>query len=233
MAKGGKGFGNTPPPPQKKKKKQAAPTAAQPVMATKPQDDEIPIASLDNPELFNPFDKSVMEQKTDTSRGKAALDKMRREKAEQRNAELQKMKDLEEVDQMMLETGGEAAVIPEKVAQRMGKRMLPFVGIPLFGAMGTFVGFWYMATYRDMEFQPVLVAGSTIALLVIGLVVRNMEEFCAGWEEKNCSLDSKFQNRASHCIDSLSLHCLYRVSTQYLNFSFLNFFCQSLLVLSR
>lgn len=151
-------------------------------MATKPQDDEIPIASLDNPELFNPFDKSVMEQKTDTSRGKAALDKMRREKAEQRNAELQKMKDLEEVDQMMLETGGEAAVIPEKVAQRMGKRMLPFVGIPLFGAMGTFVGFWYMATYRDMEFQPVLVAGSTIALLVIGLVGITYSMMSASWD---------------------------------------------------
>jgi len=151
-------------------------------MATKPQDEEIPIASLDNPELFNPFDDSVREQKTDTSRGKAALDKMRREKAEQRNAELQKMKELEEVDQMMLETGGEAAVIPEKVAQRMGKRMLPFVGIPLFGSMGAFVGFWYMATYRDMEFQPVLVAGTTIALLAIGLVGITYSMMSASWD---------------------------------------------------
>jgi len=182
MAKGGKGFGSTPPPPQKKKKKAPVDAGQQPVMATKPQDDEIPIASLDNPELFNPFDDSVREQKTDTSRGKAALDKMRREKAEQRNAELQKMKELEEVDQMMLETGGEAAVIPEKVAQRMGKRMLPFVGIPLFGSMGAFVGFWYMATYRDMEFQPVLVAGTTIALLAIGLVGITYSMMSASWD---------------------------------------------------
>jgi len=28
------------------------------------------------------------------------------------------------------------------------------------------------ATYRDVEFQPALVAGSTIALLAVGLVVR-------------------------------------------------------------
>ncbi len=144
-------------------------------MATKPQ--------LEPPEEeFNPFDKTQI-VKTDTSRGKAALDKMRREKAEERNAELQKMRELQETDQIMKETGGEAAVIPEKVAQRMGKRMLPFVGIPLFGAMGAFVGFWYMATYRDMEFQPVLVAGTTIALLAIGLVVRKICFF-------SCSMDS-------------------------------------------
>jgi hypothetical protein len=54
----------------------------------------------------------------------------------------------------------------------MGGRMLPFVGVPLFGAMGTFVGFWYMATYRDVEFEPALVAATTIVLLVVGLVVR-------------------------------------------------------------
>jgi hypothetical protein len=64
------------------------------------------------------------------------------------------------------------AAIPEKVATRMGQRMLPFVGAPLFLAMGTFVGFWYMATYRDLEFQPALVATSTILLLVVGLLVR-------------------------------------------------------------
>jgi hypothetical protein len=135
-----------------------------------------PMITSSDDKDFNPFDKSPQSGgvplKTDTSRGKAALDKMRREKAEERNAELQKMKAVQDVDAMMLETGGEAAVIPEKVAQRMGKRMLPFVGVPLLGGMGAFVGFWYMATYRDMEFQPVLVAGTTIALLATGLIVR-------------------------------------------------------------
>jgi len=93
-----------------------------------------------------------------------------------------KMKNIQDVDQMMLETGGEAAVIPEKVAQRMGKRMLPFVGIPLLGGMGTFVGFWYMATYRDLEFEPVLVAGTTIALLAVGLVGITYSMMSASWD---------------------------------------------------
>lgn len=168
----GKGFGESPPP--KKKEKQPEPAPQQPMMATKPQVTE------EEPE-YNPFDKSN-DNTIDTSRGKAALDKMRREKAEERNAQLQKMKDVQDVDQMMRDTGGEAAVIPEKVAQRMGKRMLPFVGIPLFGAMGAFIGFWYMATYRDMEFQPVLVAGTTIALLAIGLVGITYSMMSASWD---------------------------------------------------
>jgi hypothetical protein len=50
--------------------------------------------------------------------------------------------------------------------------MLPFVGIPLFGGMGTFVAFWYLATYKNMEFQPAMVAFTTIAILVVGLLVR-------------------------------------------------------------
>ncbi len=171
----GKGFGESPPPPPKKKAKQPDPSAALPVT----QED-----TLEEDE-YNPFDKSQFVA-PDTSRGKAALDRMRREKAEERNAQLQKMNELQEVDQMMRDTGGEAAVIPEKVAQRMGTRMLPFVGIPLFGSMGAFVYFWYMATYRDMEFQPVLVAGTTIALLAIGLVVRHETKqlhvaICIGW----------------------------------------------------
>lgn len=95
---------------------------------------------------------------------------MRREQAEKRNQELQKIRQVKDIDQLVRETP-DAAVIPEKVAQRMGKRMLPFVGIPLFGSMASFVGFWYMATYRDMEFQPVLVATTSLVLLAVGIVV--------------------------------------------------------------
>ena len=90
------------------------------------------------------------------------------------------MKEVQDIDDMLRESP-EAAAIPEKVAQRMGRRMLPFVGIPLFGAMGSFVGFWYMATYKDMEFQPVLVAGTSLALLAIGLVVSQMKIDTKQW----------------------------------------------------
>jgi len=173
-----KGFSKKNKTKQRNKKKNSSQT----VVTTKPppQKDDTTIASSDD-NIFNPFDDKT-KTKTDTSRGKAALDSMRREKAEQRNAELQKMKQVIEIDQVMLETGGEAAVIPEKVAQRMGKRMLPFVGIPLFGSIAAFVGFWYMATYRDLEYQPVLVAGSTIALLLIGLIGITYSMMSASWD---------------------------------------------------
>ena len=82
----------------------------------------------------------------------------------------------------MLQDSSEGAVIPEKVAQRMGNRMLTFVGVPLFGSMAAFVGFWYMATYRDMEFQPALVAASTIALLAVGLVGITYSIMSTSWD---------------------------------------------------
>lgn len=124
-------------------------------------------------------------QEADMSQGKAALERMRRDRAEQRNQELLKVKEVQEVDAMLRESP-EAAAIPEKVAQRMGKRMLPFVGIPLFGAMGSFVGFWYMATYRDQEFQPALVAAVSIGLLAIGLVVRSLACYDLSRRDYHC-----------------------------------------------
>lgn len=161
VLKAAKGFGakETPTTP-KKKKQETSPVPAEP-------------ASSSNDSLIsNPLTDSFtsQEQTQDLSQGNKLLEEMRRGRAEQRNAELRKVKEVQEVDAMLRESP-EAAVIPEKVAQRMGKRLLPFVGIPLIGGMGAFVGFWYMATYRDLEFEPSLVAGTTIGLLVVGLVV--------------------------------------------------------------
>ena len=45
------------------------------------------------------------------------------------------------------------------------------MGIPLFGSMASFVGFWYMAAYRDMEFQPAIVATVSFVFLAMGLLV--------------------------------------------------------------
>jgi len=68
---------------------------------------------------------------------------------------------------------------------RMGKRMLPFVGLPLFGGMGAFVAFWYFATYKNLEFQPALVAFTTIAMLAIGLVGITYSIMSASWDPEN------------------------------------------------
>ena len=136
------------------------------------------IAQVSPPPVIEEKTPFPVVQESDMSQGKAALERMRRERAELRNQELLKVKEVQEVDAMLRESP-EAAVIPEKVAQRMGKRMLPFVGVPLFGAMGSFVGFWYFATYRDQEFQPALVAAVSIGLLAVGLVVRVVHVVCS------------------------------------------------------
>jgi hypothetical protein len=144
-----KGFGNTPPPPPQKSKKRKPSQQPQATSSTVPAPDTEQMITSSDDMNFNEFAATAPSQQSqqmegDTSRGKIALEQMRRVKAEERNAELQKIKNVQDVDQLVRETGGEAAVIPEKVAQRMGKRMLPFVGIPLFGGVGAFVGFWYM-----------------------------------------------------------------------------------------
>jgi pyruvate/2-oxoglutarate dehydrogenase complex dihydrolipoamide acyltransferase (E2) component len=180
-----KGFGNTPPPPpppkKSKKSSSASPSsaAATTTTTTTTTPPKAPPSSGSKSEDrmllengYNPF-LDEQERQPELSQGKAALAKLRRQEAEKRNEELRKIKEVQQVDEMLRESP-DAAAIPEKVAQRMGARMLPFVGIPLFGAMGSFVGFWYMATYRDMEFQPALVATVSLVLLAVGLVVSTL-----------------------------------------------------------
>jgi hypothetical protein len=113
----------------------------------------------------------VMQEKAETSTnaGQKALEELRRQRAEAKDAELRKVREMLAADKQVEQS---PATIPEKVAQRMGQRMLPFVGAPLFLAMGTFVAFWYFATYKNMEFQPTVVAGTTSGLLFVGLMVR-------------------------------------------------------------
>ncbi|KAG7344235.1 DUF3464 domain containing protein [Nitzschia inconspicua] len=174
LAAAKKGFGNTEtqqPRPQKKK------TIQSPIPPPTSSIDEDTTATAAD---FKPTPTTA--PPPDVTQGKIALERMRREKAEQRNQELQKIRQVRDIDQMVRESP-ESAVIPERVAQRMGKRMLPFVGIPLFGSMASFVGFWYMATYRDMEFQPVLVATTSLVLLAVGIVGITYSIMSASWDD--------------------------------------------------
>lgn len=116
-----------------------------------------------------------------TAPGADALARLRRQKVEQRNEELRQIRDLKTIDKQLVQEPN-SAVIPEQVAQRMGKRMLPFVGIPLFGVMATFITFWYLATYKNYEFQPALVAFSTIAVLGAGLLGITYSVMSASWD---------------------------------------------------
>eukprot|EP00562_Extubocellulus_spinifer_P008797 CAMPEP_0178494604 /NCGR_PEP_ID=MMETSP0696-20121128/13101_1 /TAXON_ID=265572 /ORGANISM="Extubocellulus spinifer, Strain CCMP396" /LENGTH=297 /DNA_ID=CAMNT_0020122689 /DNA_START=56 /DNA_END=949 /DNA_ORIENTATION=+ len=179
-AKGGKGFGEPsapikkssppPPPPAAVEDKPAASSSAAPIPATdydKAADQATPLSTKaeDGPQL---------------NAGQRALAQMRAERQGKKDEELRRIAEIRDMD---LQVKEEAAAIPERVAQRMGKRMLPFVGIPLFGGMGAFVGFWYFATYKDVEFEPIVVAGSTIALLAISLLGITYSVLSASWDD--------------------------------------------------
>ena len=119
---------------------------------------------------------------TTKTAGQEALDRLRQADMQRRNEEFKSMQQLQEVDQS-LKDDPSLAVIPEKVAMRMGKRMLPFVGLPLFGSMITFVLFWYLATYKDIAVPTALVAYATIAILVVGLMGITYSVMSASWDE--------------------------------------------------
>jgi len=143
-----------------------------------------PVANSDNAEILNTQSTTTKPEPTQTmSAGADALSRLRRQQAEERDEELRAISEMKAVDEN-LRQNPDSAVIPERVAQRMGKRMLPFVGIPLFGLMGTFVTFWYLATYRNMEFQPALVAFSTIGVLGIGLLGITYSVMSASWDSE-------------------------------------------------
>jgi len=67
----------------------------------------------------------------------------------------------------------------------MGKRILPFVGLPIFGSMGAFVFFWYMATFQNQEFQTAVMAATTIGLLAFGLIGITYSIMSASWDPES------------------------------------------------
>lgn len=156
-----KGFGKN----VQTKKETPAPVASEPVAESKPT----PVFDVEE------------ESTSSLSGGQEALARLRRAEVEKRNEELRAVRELKQMDDMLVDNP-DAAVIPEKVAMRMGKRMLPFVGIPLFGSLGAFVAFWYFATQKDVVFQPTLVAFSTIFVLVLGLLGITYSVMSASWD---------------------------------------------------
>jgi len=120
-------------------------------------------------------------QQITKNEGQRALEQLRNEKRQKQEEDIRKMRDIKSVDEFIRDDPN-AAVIPEKVAMRMGNRMLPFVGIPLFGVMATFVGFWYMATVKNIVFETNIVAFSTIFVLLIGLLGITYSVMSASWD---------------------------------------------------
>lgn len=171
---GGKGFGESKAPVAKKPAVTETQTAEQSVAAP-----PVPSTDYDSAaDLANPVSFATTESQMNT--GQRALAKMRAERQSKKDEELRRIAEIREMDAQVAE---ESAAIPERVAQRMGKRMLPFVGIPLFGGMGAFVAFWYFATYKGVEFEPVVVAATTIGMLAISLLGITYSVLSASWDD--------------------------------------------------
>ncbi|KAL7437378.1 hypothetical protein ACHAXM_009095 [Skeletonema potamos] len=185
----GKGFGEK--PPTKQKASSSIETGA-------------PESSLAAPIATQ--EEQQQPKVTEDNTGSKKLRELRSREAERRNEELQKIRALRETDAALREDAG-AAAIPEKVAQRMGKRMIPFVGIPLFGTFASFIGFWYMAVYKDMEFQPALVATTSFVFLAIGLLGITYSVLSASWDDdregSTLGLD-EFQTNVNNLKDGLA-----------------------------
>jgi hypothetical protein len=115
--------------------------------------------------------------------GRQALQELRRQAVEKRDAELRRVRDLVQQDAQI--ESGVPMSIPEPVANRMGQRMIPFVGLPILGGLATFITFWYLAVYQDQSFPPVLVATATLVWFAIGLAGITYSVLSASWDEED------------------------------------------------
>lgn len=158
LAKKSKGFDKSAPKPKPKPKEE--PSSQVDVTSTSAQE------RIDEEEM---------------NAGQKALAKLRSQQQSSKDEELRQIKEIRSIDEFIRDDPT-AAVIPEKVAMRMGSRMLPFVGIPLFGTMGAFVAFWYFRTYKNVEFETNVVAFTTIGLLVVGLLGITYSVMSASWD---------------------------------------------------
>ena len=157
LSAAGKGFGDKPSPTKQNTSSSSSPSQS---------------STVDMPRGTSTSTEDTERQvNAEKNTGSQMLKALRSREAEKRDEELRKVRELRETDALVAQEGAQAQAIPERVAQRMGKRMLPFVGIPLFGSFASFIGFWYLATQKDMEFQPAVVATTSFVFLAIGLLV--------------------------------------------------------------
>ena len=159
--KGGRGFGES---------KDTAPKKQAPA----------PVVSYDT--AVDSVETSKPAAEPQMNAGQRALAQMRKDRQGKKDDELRAIQEIRSIDEQLKDDPG-AAAIPERVAQRMGQRMIPFVGIPLFGGMGVFVGFWYFATYKDVQFEPIVVATATVSLLVVSLLGITYSVISASWDD--------------------------------------------------
>jgi len=107
------------------------------------------------------------------------LVKMEAENAAKEQVVLDKVQQLKDIDKQVAEA---PASIPEDVATNMVTRMVPFVGIPMTLAVGSFGFFYYMARFKDQVYPTILVATVTVGFLAVGLLGITYSLFSTNWD---------------------------------------------------
>ena len=150
----GQGFGapKPPPPPKKKKADRAIPTAAtntNSVVSTPEWS-----AGGEGEQLYNA-----------EARGRQLLEEMRQSSGETPTILKKPGMQLTEEEQRPIDpTEG---VMPEEVADRMLKRIIPFAAGPVVLGVFVLIGFWFANTQMQMDLPPSIVAYATQACLLL------------------------------------------------------------------
>lgn len=98
--------------------------------------------------------------------------------------ELRRMEEDRERDRMEQYIVDEGLnVMPEVVGDRMLKRMIFFLGVPLFGGIAAFVAFIVAARNFDTVIKPTTVAATTQAIFALGVVGITYGPLSASWDE--------------------------------------------------
>jgi len=115
------------------------------------------------------------------ARGRAALERLRQD-ALSATPPGRKM----ELSQEELEPlSPEAGVMPEVVSQRMLRRVVPFAGLPVFGSIVVFGGFYFANTQLGLDLPPQIVAYATQALLLLSFAGITYGVMSTSWDEED------------------------------------------------
>ncbi|KAG8468462.1 hypothetical protein KFE25_013545 [Diacronema lutheri] len=94
---------------------------------------------------------------------------------------LEEEREREKMEQYIVDEGLD--VMPEVVGDRMLKRMIFFLGVPLFGGIAAFAAFIIAARNFDTTIRPTTVALTTQAILALGVVGITYGPLSASWDE--------------------------------------------------
>ncbi|CAM9794755.1 unnamed protein product [Chrysoparadoxa australica] len=110
------------------------------------------------------------------------LKEMEQEREDRLAGQRQRVEDIKAAAQITKEDPS-AGVIPEKVSNRMLKRMIPFFILPVISELGVFGFYFIQAKQYDTSFQPSAVAFATTAPLVVSLFGITYAIISSSWDE--------------------------------------------------